>query len=107
MRTAPDTAEYTARNAATNVDHINDFSVPADTIVLENAVYSAITATGTLGAGAFHIGTAAGDASDRIVYNAVTGALSYDPDGTGHAAMVQFASLVPGLALTNTDFLIV
>ena len=49
----------------------------------------------------------AGDAGDRIIYNSSTGALSYDADGTGVAAPVQFAHLTSGLALTNSDFHVV
>ena len=45
--------------------------------------------------------------TDRIIYDSSTGALSYDPDGTGSAAAVQFAELSPDLALTYRDFLIV
>lgn len=47
------------------------------------------------------------DADDHIIYNDVTGALSFDVDGTGAAAAVQFATLSAGLALTNSDFLVV
>jgi serralysin len=36
-----------------------------------------------------------------------TGALSYDSDGFGGTAAVQFAQLSPGLALTNIDFVVV
>ena len=55
---------------------------------------------------AFYAGAAAHDSTDRIIYNSNTGALSYDPDGTGAAAAVQFAELSPGLVLTYQDFLI-
>ena len=44
---------------------------------------------------------------DRVIYDQITGALSYDADGTGVIAQVQFAELDPGLALTNNDFFIV
>lgn len=77
-----------------------------DTVQLENAVFTALTATGWLAAAAFHIGAAAADADDRIIYNDATGALSYDSDGTGAADAVQFATLAHNLAMTNADFLV-
>jgi Ca2+-binding RTX toxin-like protein len=40
-------------------------------------------------------------------YNSTTGALSYDADGTGAVAPIQFAEVNPGLALTNPDSLVV
>jgi Ca2+-binding RTX toxin-like protein len=96
-----------ALNAATNVDTINDFSVPADTIRLENAFFPALTTTGTLAASAFHIGAGAHDADDRVIYNNTSGALSYDADGTGSVGAIQFATLDPNLPVTNADFFIV
>jgi hypothetical protein len=90
-----------------NVDRITDFSTVDDLILLENATFRALTTTGTLGSGAFYAGSAAHDSTDRIIYNASTGALSYDADGTGAAAAVQFAQLSSGLALTNQDFLVI
>jgi Ca2+-binding RTX toxin-like protein len=96
----------TALNAASNVDEISDFNVAADTILLDDAVFTTLTA-GTLAAGQFVTGTAAQDAQDRIIYNSATGALVYDSDGTGAVAAIQFAEVTPGLALTNLDFLVV
>jgi Ca2+-binding RTX toxin-like protein len=93
-----------ALDAATNVDEITDFSVADDTIRLDHLVFAALGAPGVLAASAFHIGTQAADAGDRIVYDDVTGALSYDADGLGGAAGIQFATLTVGLALTNADF---
>jgi Ca2+-binding RTX toxin-like protein len=55
----------------------------------------------------FYVGSAAQDANDRIIYNSGTGALYYDADGSGSAAMIQFAQLSSGLALTQQDFLII
>ena len=62
---------------------------------------------GTLAAAAFHIGAAAADASDRIIYNPASGALIYDANGTGVGGAVQFATLSLGLALTNADFVVI
>lgn len=90
-----------------NIDTITDFSVPDDTIRLENAIFTAFTKAGALAATAFFTGTAAADASDRIIYDASTGALYYDADGTGATAQIQFASLGASLSLTAKDFVIV
>jgi Ca2+-binding RTX toxin-like protein len=92
---------------ASNIDRITDFSVADDTIRLENAVFTKFGSTGTMSSSAFYVGAAAHDSTDRIVYNSNTGALSYDPDGTGSATAVQFAELSPRLALTYQDFQIV
>ncbi len=98
----------TAPNASTNLDQITDFNVVADTIELENAVFTALgTATGPLSAAAFVIGAGAADATDRIVYNSVTGALIYDSNGNLAGGSVQIATLATGLALTNADFVII
>ncbi|MCV9998563.1 hypothetical protein OE766_09915 [Pararhizobium sp. YC-54] len=100
----------TALNAATNVDTITDYNVAADTIRLENGIFTALTATGVLTAAAFvkNATGLAADSSDRIVYETDTGKLFYDQDGNGAAfAGVQFAKLAAGLALTNADFFVV
>ncbi len=86
------------------IDRITDFSRTYDTIRLENAVFGALTSTGQLSSSAFYTGSAAHDATDRIIYNAGTGALYYDPDGTGASAPVQFALLGNGLRLSASDF---
>ena len=52
----------------------------------------------------FVIGKSAKDADDRIVYDKDTGALSYDADGNGAGAVVQFACLKAGTALSASDF---
>ena len=94
----------TTLSAASNVDDILDYSVVDDSIWLDRLVFTAIAADGTLSAAAFRAGTAAADADDRIIYNAPTGDIFYDPDGTGAAAQVLFATVANGTALTNADF---
>lgn len=89
-------------------DTILNFSVADDSIRLSLATFPGITKAGSFAApGALAIGAAASEADDRIIYNSATGALSYDADGTGAAAQVQFAQLSAGLSMTNMDFLIV
>ena len=102
-----DTFFFNAALSAANSDKINDFSVADDTVRMENAVFTGLKATGTLAESAFYAGAAAHDASDRIIYNKATGALSYDADGKGGTAAVQFATLAKGLALTHADFMVV
>jgi Ca2+-binding RTX toxin-like protein len=96
----------TALNAATNVDRITAFSVADDTISLGSAVFTGIGAVGPLAAAEFHVGTAAADADDRIIYDSATGKLFFDSDGTGANDAVLFARLQPGLSLTQDDFTI-
>ena len=93
---------------AGNIDTILGFSVADDTNHLENeGIFSALSVEGFLAADAFVIGAAATQADDRIIYNSSTGGLFYDPDGSGAAAAVQFATLGTGLVLTNLNFLII
>ncbi|MFI0846807.1 calcium-binding protein [Mesorhizobium sp. IMUNJ 23232] len=100
----------TAPNGATNIDTITDFSVAADTIQLDNAVFAALTATGTLAAAAFRANATglAADSSDRIIYDTDDGELYYDAHGNGAGAPgIAFARLVAGLSLTNADFVVI
>ncbi len=93
-----------ALNASTNVDKLSDFSVAADTIFLDRDIFTTITASGPLAAAAYRAGTAAADASDRIIYDSATGKIFYDSDGTGAAAAILFATVTAGTALTVADF---
>lgn len=94
----------TTLNSTKNVDRITDFVPADDTIGLENAVFTALTVTGTLAASDFATGTQAGTAAHRIIYDPTSGNLYYDPDGSGAAAQVRFAILSTKPVLTNVDF---
>jgi Ca2+-binding RTX toxin-like protein len=95
-------------NATSNLDLITDFNVADDTIELARSIFTALgSATGTLSADAFVIGSAAADATDRIIYNSATGALLYDTNGNAVGGSTQIATLSTGLALTNNDFKVV
>ncbi|RYY24507.1 MAG: hypothetical protein EOP62_16800 [Sphingomonadales bacterium] len=101
-----DAFAFMAAPGAANLQTIGDFTVGQDRLLLSGAVFAGL-APGALAAGAFVTGTAAADASDRILYNAATGALWFDADGTGAIAAVQFGMLSPGLALSATDFAVI
>jgi len=88
-----------------NIDKIIDFAVVDDTIQLENAIFTKLTATGVLNSADFKIG-AATDANDFVVYNQATGGLFYDADGNGAGTAVQIAILGSHLALTHADFVV-
>jgi Ca2+-binding RTX toxin-like protein len=94
------------------VDRITDFVVGEDKIIFAAYLFgldfpiSPSTPNRTIAEDQFHIGAGAGDASDRIIYNNITGGLFFDGDGTGAIAQVQLASLSPGLAMTNADILL-
>jgi Ca2+-binding RTX toxin-like protein len=97
----------TTLDAATNVDQITDFEVNVDEIRLENSIFTTVGIAGALFADAFFAGTAAHDASDRIIYDTATGALYFDRDGTGSSAQVQFATLTNHAMISETDFLVI
>lgn len=85
----------TPANAVDNLDLIVDFVSGGDLIRLDHRVFAALGTTGFFAADdpRFHLGAAAHDADDRIVYDGATGALYYDADGDGAVAAIQFATL--------------
>jgi Ca2+-binding RTX toxin-like protein len=96
----------TALSVLTNVDVVSGFVAADDLFQLENAAFAGVGAAGALAAGAFRAGAAAGDAGDRVIYNAATGQLFFDADGTGALAQVLFATVGAGTAVTASDFFI-
>ena len=93
----------TELNALTNVDTVKKFESGKDKFYLDDDVFSTIT-PGTLSSSAFHKGTSAADADDRIIYDKKSGALYYDPDGVGGVGQTQFAKLDGGPKLKAGDF---
>jgi Ca2+-binding RTX toxin-like protein len=98
---------FSAPAGVAHADTITDFTPGTDRIWLELAAFSALGATGNLLNARFVAGPAPLDGNDRILHDAATGHLFYDPDGTGVAAALRFATVTPGLVLTASDFLIV
>ena len=103
-----DTFVFDTALGSGNVDHITDFSVADDTIRLSKAIFTALSG-GTLAVEAFKDVSKGGavDADDRILYSSKLGTLSYDADGSGSKAAVQFAVIDTKAVLTNADFVVV
>jgi serralysin len=101
-----DTFAFTTAPGAGNVDRIGDFAVGTDKIALDDAVFAGLGGPGGL-AGAVVTGTAAADADDRIIYNAATGQLFYDADGSNAGAAVLFATLQGAPSLSASDFQVI
>jgi len=97
----------TPLNSRLNFDRLADFRAMDDVIRLENRYFTAFSKVGAITASAFYAGPRAHDADDRIVYDKVSGVLSYDPDGTGGKVPVRIAELNHGAALSYQDFYIV
>jgi Ca2+-binding RTX toxin-like protein len=85
---------FNAAPSNATADTIKDFLHGTDKVQLDNSVFTTAGADGALASGAFYAGTAAHDASDRVVYDKVSGNLYYDPDGTGAQAKVLVAVLI-------------
>ncbi|GJE77872.1 hypothetical protein BGCPKDLD_4480 [Methylorubrum suomiense] len=103
-----DTFVFSTALGAGNVDRITDFSAADDTIHLSKGVFTALSG-GTLAASVFKdlsVSGATVDADDRILYNKTTGTLSYDADGSGSGAAVQFTIVDTKVTLTYVDFLV-
>ncbi|MBB3021150.1 Ca2+-binding RTX toxin-like protein [Microvirga lupini] len=93
-------------SAKSNRDYVQDFVPKDDTIHLAKKVFSKLS-KGTLSSKAFVVGDTFKDKDDRILYHKKGGALFYDPDGSGSAKAIQFASISKNLSITHKDFFIV
>ncbi len=97
----------TPLNAVRNVDTITDFVSGTDKIELSSAIFREMGFSGSPSSDVFfHAGSAAQDADDRILYDQSNGTLSYDADGSGALAAVQFAVLSAMPGLQYTDFVV-
>ena len=90
------------------VDRIEDFDAKDDMIELSRSVFRKL-AVGDLPTAAFKdldVEGAKVDASDRIIYDRGTGALSYDPDGKGGEPAIRFATIRTKAKLTAANFVV-
>lgn len=98
----------TALNASSNRDVVTDFNHVADTFLLENAIFTKLGAgVHALNPAFFHAGATAADANDFIVYNRITGVLSYDVNGNAAGGAIAFATLTNKPVLAANDFIVI
>jgi Ca2+-binding RTX toxin-like protein len=96
-----------------NFDKVADFNVKSDSFWLDNAVFKKLGGKGSedhpakLKKAFFTIGDHAQDKNDYLIYDSKTGVLSYDADGSGAKAAVEFAKLKKDLKLSYHDFFVI
>jgi Ca2+-binding RTX toxin-like protein len=101
-----DSFVFKASAVAENADIIRDFSSKDDTFRISLEFFTNVGSKGKLSSDAFHRGTKAADAEDRIIYHKASGSLYYDPDGSGAEAQVKIATLSNKAAVALSDFII-
>ncbi|MDQ0471668.1 Ca2+-binding RTX toxin-like protein [Labrys wisconsinensis] len=97
---------FNAPLVAANADRIQDFEVGTDKLVLDHTVFTGLAA-GSLADSQFVVGTHATSAHATVLYDASSGQLFYDPDGTGSEAAVRFAYLTGNPTIHASDFTII
>ncbi len=100
--------QFTFNNLNEGIDTITDFlSSQGDKITLSAAGFGGGLAAGvSITAEQFVLGTTALNASNRLIYNTITGDLFFDGDGTGTIAAIQIATLSSKPTLTASDILV-
>ncbi|WP_179049220.1 calcium-binding protein [Nostoc sp. TCL26-01] len=99
--------QFTFLNPGEGLDIITDFTPGADKIGVSASGFGGGLTAGVLPGLQFFVGISATTASQRFIYNSVTGGLFFDVDGTGAAAQQQIASLIVAPALTANDILVI
>ena len=97
---------FTKSAAINGVDQIMDFAHGVDHIDLSHLGFAGLGVVGALDPSHFTTGSAA-SAIATVAYNATTGLVSFDADGTGAGAALAFAHVVAGTVLTASDFLVI
>ncbi len=94
------------------IDTIKDFISGSDLLQLDSTVFAPLTALGGVQAGNLVIGdssvgaVSAADADDYLLFDANTGILSFDADGSGLGAAVEIAQ-IGAVSLSAADFMVV
>ncbi|MEH2440025.1 calcium-binding protein [Nostoc sp.] len=102
------TDTFAFNNYNEGIDSLDDFNPTGEVIQVSAAGFGGSLAVGTLLASQFTIGSVASAIAQRFIYDNITGALSFDQDGSGGAfSQVEFAQLNSGLSLSATNFVVV
>lgn len=88
-------------------DTIADFDSIFDVIHLARKAFAGLGGTGVLKAGKFHVGDAAAEKNDRIVYDETAGVLIHDKNGSAPGKAKVFAKLETGLDLDHGAFIVI
>lgn len=94
-------------NEVGSVDHITDYTVGQDDILLSASwgVFDGVSTGGMIQASEFKdLSTGPVDPTDRILFDPVSGSVYYDTDGSGVAAAVLFLILDNHATVTFADF---
>jgi len=87
---------------------ITDFLSGTDCIDLSSSIFSSLGTVGSLDTTKLCMGSAAQSSADRIIYNAASGVISYDADGTGASAAMVIAVLSnKPQTLSASDFVVI
>jgi Ca2+-binding RTX toxin-like protein len=107
-----DSFDFTALNDFSDNVGVTDFVSGTDHIQLNGSRLNGTGPSGDFSAGdqrfyAATGATAAHDASDRVIYDTASGALYYDPDGTGGQETLRLTTLQGAPSLAATDIRVI
>jgi Ca2+-binding RTX toxin-like protein len=101
----------TAINPSMSPDRLIDFNpAQADWLALDSTVFGELGPVGPLASAAFSIGSSFTDIAQRILYNPVNGALTYDSDGSAGLGFVATFAVLPvglGAQLSSIAFMVI
>jgi Ca2+-binding RTX toxin-like protein len=97
-----------AGNGLAEMDIILDYDAQ-DIVVLDNDAFPSLGGAGYLAAYMFKVVGLGGivDANDRLIYNAKTGVLTYDFNGSASGGQITLADFAGNPTLTADDFFII
>ena len=99
-----DIFSFSTSLGSSNVDTISDYQPGIDKIALSKNIFTALGSA--IEANEFISGTAI-TTEQHIIYDAQSGQIYYDIDGSGSSSAVLFAIITPGQTLTSADFIVV